>query len=128
MELKVVLKLSKKNWSYHFTRILFMKSSHLCDTLKKYTPLKKIYVRANQVPFINKTITKEIMKRSRLSCKFLNTKSEIYKAYNKQRNCCVTLIKNAKQTFLGDINPLSANPTKWSNTLKQFVGNLFECA
>ena len=22
------------------------------------------------------------------------------------------------------INPLSANPTKWSNTLKQFVGNL----
>ena len=24
----------------------------------------------------------------------------------------------------GDINPLSANPTKWSNTLKQFVGRL----
>ena len=22
------------------------------------------------------------------------------------------------------INPLSANPTKWSNTLKQFVGKL----
>ena len=22
------------------------------------------------------------------------------------------------------INPLSANPTKWSNTLKQFVSNL----
>ena len=22
------------------------------------------------------------------------------------------------------INPLSTNPTKWSNTLKQFVGNL----
>ena len=22
------------------------------------------------------------------------------------------------------MNPLSANPTKWSNTLKQFVGNL----
>ena len=31
------------------------------------------------------------------------------------------------------VNPLSANPTKWSNTLKQFIGNLqiadelFEC-
>ena len=24
-------------------------------------------------------------------------------------------------------NPLSANPTKWSNTLKQFVGNLPNC-
>ena len=23
-----------------------------------------------------------------------------------------------------EFNPLSANPTKWSNTLKQFVGNL----
>ena len=22
------------------------------------------------------------------------------------------------------VNPLSTNPTKWSNTLKQFVGNL----
>ena len=22
-----------------------------------------------------------------------------------------------------DLNPLSVNPTKWSNTLKQFVGN-----
>ena len=29
--------------------------------------------------------------------------------------------------FRLNINPLSANPTKWSNTLKQFVGNLFEC-
>ena len=26
--------------------------------------------------------------------------------------------------FSGIINPLSANPTKWSNTLKQFVGKL----
>ena len=25
---------------------------------------------------------------------------------------------------LNSLNPLSANPTKWSNTLKQFVGNL----
>ena len=23
----------------------------------------------------------------------------------------------------GELNPLSANPTKWSNALKQFVGN-----
>ena len=25
--------------------------------------------------------------------------------------------------YLRHLNPLSANPTKWSNTLKQFVGN-----
>ena len=28
------------------------------------------------------------------------------------------------RVFWPVINPLSANPTKWSNTLKQFVGNL----
>ena len=27
-------------------------------------------------------------------------------------------------TFLVGVNPLSANPTKWSNTLKHFVGKL----
>ena len=26
-----------------------------------------------------------------------------------------------------DVNPLIANPTKWPNTLKQFVGNWFDC-
>ena len=26
--------------------------------------------------------------------------------------------------FFNEVNPLSANPTKWSNTLKQFIGNL----
>ena len=38
-------------------------------------------------------------------------------------------LENINQTclysiFVIQVNPLSANPTKWSNTLKQFVGNL----
>ena len=28
------------------------------------------------------------------------------------------------KTEVADFNPLSANPTKWPNTLKQFVGKL----
>ena len=40
-------------------------------------------IRANHAPFINKTINKEIVKRSRLRNKFLDTKSDIErKAYN----------------------------------------------
>ena len=31
--------------------------------------------------------------------------------------------KDSIETF-GRLNPLSASPAKWSNTLKQFVGNL----
>ena len=56
---------------------------------EKHAPIKKRYIRANQAPFIDKTISKHIMKRSRLRNKFLNTKSDIdRKAYNAQRNLC----------------------------------------
>ena len=43
-------------------------------TLDKHAPLKKRYVRANQSPFMYKKLSKEVMKRSRLRNKFLNTK------------------------------------------------------
>ena len=60
-------------------------------TLDKHAPLMKRYIRANQFPFINKKLSKEIMKRSRLRNKFLNTQSDIdRKAYNKQRNYVIS--------------------------------------
>ena len=50
--------------------------------LEKHAPK-----RANQAPFITKTLSKEIMKRLHLRKKFLNTKSDIdCKEYNKQHN------------------------------------------
>ena len=49
----------------------------LDDAIQRHAPIKKRYVPVNQVPFINKKINKEIMKRSRLRNKFLNTKSDI---------------------------------------------------
>ena len=64
--------------------------------LEKHAPTKKKYVRANQAPF--KTLSKEIMKRSRLRNKFLNTKSDIdRKVYNKQRNYVVSLLRKGKR-------------------------------
>ena len=42
--------------------------------LENHAPTKKKYVRVNQAPFITKTLSKEIMKRSRLRHKCLNTK------------------------------------------------------
>ena len=45
------------------------------------------------------------MKRSRLGNKFLNTKSDIdRKAYNKQRNLRVSLVRNEKKNFFININ------------------------
>ena len=73
-------------------------------TLDKHAPLKKRYVRANQSPFMNKKLSKEIMKRSRLRNKFLNTKSDIdRKAYNKQHNYVASLLRNKKKNFCNNL-------------------------
>ena len=88
-------------WEHYFFQ-KFQKYVHVI--FKKHKPLKTRNVRANQAP-INKTTIKEIIKRLRLKNKFLNTKSEIYrKAYKKQRNYLVCLIRKTNQKFFGNIN------------------------
>ena len=65
--------------------LLKILNESLNTILDKLAPLKKRYVRASQSPFMNKKLIKEIMKRSRLRNKFLNTKSDIdRKVYNAQ--------------------------------------------
>ena len=62
------------------------------------------------------------MKKSRLRNKFLNTKSDIdRKAYNKQRNLCVSLIRSEKKNFFSNINTsdITDNKTFWK-TVKPF--------
>ena len=71
-------------------------------TLEKQTPSKARYTRANQASYVNKKLSKEIKKRSRLRNKFLNTKSDLdWKTYNKQRNYVVSLLgKEKKMNFM----------------------------
>ena len=70
-------------------------------TLKKHAPTKKRYARANQAPYMNKKLIKEIIKRSHLRNKFLKTRSDLgRKAYNKQRNYFVSLLKKEKKAIL----------------------------
>ena len=55
------------------------------EAIQQHASMKKRYVRVNQASFMNKKINIEIMKRSRLRNRFLNTKSNIdRKLYNKQ--------------------------------------------
>ena len=94
----------------------------LDEAIQRHAPIKKRYVRANQAPFIKKKTNKEIMKRSRLRNKFLNTKSDIdRKAYNKQRNLCVSLIRSEKKNFFSNIDTsdITNNKTFWK-TVKPF--------
>ena len=54
---------------------------------------------------MNKKLSKEIIKRSHLQNKFLNTKSDLdRKAYNKQRNYVVRLLRKEKKEFYGNLN------------------------
>ena len=72
---------------------------------------------------MNKKLSKEIMKKSRLKNKFLNTKSDIDgKAYNKQRNYVVGLLRNEDNNFYSnrDTKFVIDNRTFWK-TVKPFV-------
>ena len=92
-------------------------------TLEKHAPSKARYTRANQAPYMNKKLSKEIMKRSRLRNKFLNTKSDLdRKAYNKQRNYVVSLMRKEKEQFYDNLNTsvLTENRTFWK-TVKPFL-------
>ena len=113
-----IIEMTSENNDLEFDRF----KAALDEAIQRHAPIKKWYVRANQAPFINKKINKEIMKRSRLRNKFLNTKSDIVrKAYNKQRNLCVSLIRSEKKNIFSNINTsdIADNKTFWK-TVKPF--------
>ena len=74
---------------------------------------KKKYIRGNQRPFINKHISKEIAKRSRLRNKFLKTRNDTDKFnYNKQRNFWVSLIRKEKSKYFSNLNTKDVTDNK----------------
>ena len=65
---KVVLENSDKGFNKLFD---VYKESLICNA-----PLKKKYIRGNNSPFMNRILSRKMMKRSRLRNKFLKSKSE----------------------------------------------------
>ena len=64
-------------------------------TLDKYAPRKAKHARGNQMPFMTKDLSKNIIKRSRLRNKYLKNKNEENrKLCAKQWNYCVFVKKN----------------------------------
>ena len=72
-----------------------------CNTvLDKQLPNKKRYVRGNQSPVMNKTLSKAIMLRANLRNKFFKNRSNEKKTnYVKQRNQCVSLLRKTKREY-----------------------------
>ena len=74
-------------------------------SLNSFAPLKKKYVRANQVSFMNKELKNAIMVSSKLRNEFVKSRSvEDRKAYKKQRNMCVKLLKKTKRSYFSNLN------------------------
>ena len=75
------------------------------DTLNSFAPIKKKYVPGNQMPFMTKNLSKEIMTRSRLRNKHLKHKTEENRLlYTQQRNKCVSLLRKTKMNYCGNLN------------------------
>ena len=65
-----------------------------------YALRKAKHTRGNQMLFMAKDISKYIMKRLRLSNKYLkNNSEENRKLYTKQRNYCVSLLRKTKKAL-----------------------------
>ena len=66
--------------------------------LNTHAPMKKKILRGNNAPFMNKTLSKEFMHRSKLTNQYHKEPREINKTlYEKQRNFCVSLLKRIQE-------------------------------
>ena len=96
----------------------------ILDTLNRHAPLKKRYIRANNVPFMTKEFCKAIMVRSRLRNKYLKLKTnETREDYKKQRNYCVTILRTAKRNYYENLNVnlVTDNKKNWKNVRPFFT-------
>ena len=68
--------------------------------LNYHAPSKQKYVRGNHLPFMNKSLSKEIMKRTHLGNKFLKYRNKENKSrYSKKKKklLCITCKKDEKR-------------------------------
>ena len=96
----------------------------LCtQAFNRHAPIKKKTLRANQVPYMTKTLRKAIMRRSNLENKFLkNVTPENKAAYRKQRNLCSKLYKKERRKYYSNLDPSNFTDNKmfWK-TVKSFL-------
>ena len=85
---------------------------------------KKRIVRANEVPYITKTLRKAISNRSRLEHQYYKRKSkESLTAYKKQKNFCSRLYKKERKRYYKnlDLKKITDSKTFWKTTKPFFL-------
>ena len=109
----------KKICEYKIFEEIFLKLFSL------HAPTKKKVIRANNMPYMTKTLRKAIMRRSAFKNKFYKSKSlQDENAFNKQRNFCNRLYKREKRKYFNSLNLKDITDTNlfWK-TVKPFSSN-----
>ena len=94
------------------------------NLLESHAPMKEKYIRRNQAPFMNKSVRKAIMVRTKLLNKFRKENSFINELeYKRQRNFCTTLIKKTKRNFYNNlnVNKITDNKSFWKTVKPSFT-------
>ena len=71
--------------------------------LNEHVPMEERLVRANNAPFINKTLSKAVMHSSRLRNKYLRNSNDVN--IKKYRNYYVNLFKKEKKKYYENFDP-----------------------
>ena len=93
------------------------------EILEKHAPMKKKFVRNNEVPYMTKKLKKAIMKRSELETKYHKTKHSMdLKVYKKQKNYVSNLYKKERKMFYKnlDMKDFLDNKKFWQNVKPLF--------
>ena len=107
------------NENYEFLSYQFQ------SVVNKHAPIKTKIVRGNNAPFVNKTLRKEIYKRSGLRNKFLKNSSDSnWQKHRKQRNKCVKIRKKYIKDHFKSItrHGIMTNRKFWA-TIRPFLTN-----
>ena len=76
-------------------------TENLLETIDKYVPLKKEFIRGNQEPFMNRDFQKVIYTRTRLKNEYWRDPSRQNElVYKKQRNLCVSIGRKSITNYL----------------------------
>ena len=74
-------------------------------TLDRFAPYKKKYLRGNNMPFINRSLSRAFMRRSQLRSKYLKKRCETNRlTYAKQCNFCVSVLRKTKMDYYANLN------------------------
>ena len=96
------------------------------EVLDSHAPSKQRVVRGNNQPFMNKTLSKAFMNRSKLKNVYNKDPSELNKTnYKKQRNFCVGLLAKEKKKHYNNLDLKKLKGGNQTNAHVDYVKHTF---